>query len=588
MVAIPGYPMVMISQLVLPRIKLLPELLANQIAAGEVIERPASVVKELLENSIDAGATEIRLEIEGGGVSLIRVRDNGHGIHKDDLELALLSHATSKLGELADLYHITSLGFRGEALSSIAAVSQFQLTSRLQGAAQAWRIWKDPFSSANELQPATHPAGTTVEVKNLFYATPARRKFLKSVKTEFLHILEIVRRIALSRFDISIRLLHEEKLVLFCRSNPEHPDELVRSIMGTDFCGVARRLDYTAGNMRLWGWLGTADLSRSQMDRQYFYFNGRMIRDKHINHAIRLVYADSLPAGRYPTYLLHLEADPGAADVNVHPTKYEIRFQNARDVHDFIYSSLRSALEQSASPIPQQADVTGSSHRPEHFGGTHAFPVRGSVHEQRQSYNQMTTADDARLFNAESTELGQPLVQLYGRYLISKQENDYLLIDVHNARRLLIRTIMASASEANPAPARPLLVPVSMPVSTTEAEQVERHGQALRFCGVILERQGPQTIVIRAIPVSMPHVDLQCLVQDLLALLQSLRDRPFGHDQLIDVLAAHANDGATEGPDISEMSQVLRTLTAAGVGKNCQQPGIWRRIDAETLAQLLA
>ena len=559
------------------RIRILPELLANQIAAGEVIERPASVVKELLENSIDAGASDIRIEIENGGVGLIRVRDNGHGIHKDDLELALLSHATSKIREQEDLYRINSLGFRGEALSSIASIAHFQLTSRLQGMDQAWHIWKDPFSAANELLPASHPVGTTVEVKNLFYATPARRKFLKSEKTEFLHIHEMVRRIALSRFNVSIRLANNDKQVFHWRAEQADTGSLINSVMGSEFGSNARRLDSIVGEMRLWGWIGSAAMSRSQIDRQYFYFNGRMIRDKHINHAIRMVYADAIPAGRYPTYVLYLEAPATAADVNVHPTKHEIRFKRIRDVHDFISSALRQTLSQ-VHLAAGEADGTARSR----------FPGGNEIREPAHSFRLLSVTGHAGDDSADTTALGSPLVLLYDRFLIAKRGIDYLMIDIRQARRHIVRLKMSNVTAMSPARERPLLVPVTMPVSTADADLVENHCHFLSLYGMTLTRHAPAAITVRTIPTSLPEVELQSLTLDILALFRHTRDQQGMHDSLVTVFEAHACDGLTGKMTLDEMLQMLQALAASGVDTTATDcAGIWTTLAVGTLARLL-
>ena len=401
--------MAMTDEAILHRIHALPDILINQIAAGEVIERPASVIKELLENSIDAGATDIRVEIDAGGSNLIRVRDDGHGIHRDDLVLALQSHATSKIRQQSDLQRITSLGFRGEALSSIASVSRFQLISRQPDADQAWQISRDPLADSTELTPASHPPGTTITVRDLFHATPARRKFLRSERTEFLHILEMIRRIALSRAGVGIRLIHDGKQVFHSRAGSGANADLIRTVMGEGFSRSARAFDCSSTDMRIRGWLGTEDLSRSQTDRQYFYFNGRMIRDKQVNHAIRMAYEGILPTGRFPTYVIFMETDPAAADVNVHPAKYEIRFRNPRDVHDFIYTSLHNSL--AGNDRVAAGAGTGSEH-----AVPVATPAGGRmVRDLPQYYRVLSEPGQAAAAASASTPFGQPVAQLSGR-----------------------------------------------------------------------------------------------------------------------------------------------------------------------------
>ncbi len=328
-----------------PRINRLSASLISQIAAGEVIERPASVVKELVENSLDAGAARIEIDIEQGGSRLIRVRDNGCGIHPEDMSLALESHATSKLHNADDLAAIRSLGFRGEALSSIASVSRFSLTSRMAEADQGWSL--SPAAGPAGPVPAAHGTGTTVEVRDLFQSMPARRKFLRTERTEFLHILEMVKRLALSRFDLDLRLQHNRRRVLHCPPAEQDGERRIRDILGAAFVREAVPVEAHSDGMRLRGRLGGPGQARNQSDRQYFCLNGRMIRDKRLGHAVRTALDASVPEGRYPSYVLHLDVDPAVVDVNVHPTKQEVRFRRPRDVHDFIYAAVGEALRAS-------------------------------------------------------------------------------------------------------------------------------------------------------------------------------------------------------------------------------------------------
>ncbi|AWB71624.1 DNA mismatch repair endonuclease MutL [Vibrio cholerae] len=331
-------------------IRILPARLANQIAAGEVVERPASVVKELVENSLDAGATRIDIDIEKGGAKLIRIRDNGSGIDKDELGLALSRHATSKIHTLDDLEAIMSLGFRGEALASISSVSRLTLTSRTVAQEEAWSAYSEGRDMAVKLQPAAHPVGTTVEVLDLFFNTPARRKFLRTEKTEFTHIDELLKRIALSRFDVSFTLRHNGKIVRQYRAATTLPQQEKRlaAVCGNPFVQHMLRIELEHQGLKLHGWITTPEGARQQSDLQYCYVNGRMMRDKLINHAIRQSYETSLRADQFATYVLFIELDPHQVDVNVHPAKHEVRFHQARLVHDFIYQALSSALVQSA------------------------------------------------------------------------------------------------------------------------------------------------------------------------------------------------------------------------------------------------
>ncbi|MDG4947469.1 DNA mismatch repair endonuclease MutL [Actinobacillus equuli subsp. haemolyticus] len=347
-----------------PMIHILPPQLANQIAAGEVVERPASVVKELVENSLDAGASQIQIDIEKGGAQLIRIRDNGCGIGKQDLALALARHATSKISSLEDLEMILSLGFRGEALASISSVSRLTLTSRPEGQAEAWQAYAQGREMDVEIQPASHPVGTTIEVANLFFNTPARRKFLRTDKTEFAHIDEVVRRIALAKPNISFTLTHNGKTVRQYRkvqdNSVEQQQRRVAAICGDEFIQNAIHIDWQHGDLHLHGWIGLPNISRLQNDLCYSYVNGRMMRDKTINHAIRQAYEETnMPAGNYPAFVVFLDIDPSQVDVNVHPAKHEVRFHQGRLVHDFILQGVQTAL-QGQTEIGLTDQVNGS------------------------------------------------------------------------------------------------------------------------------------------------------------------------------------------------------------------------------------
>ena len=327
-------------------IKILSPQLANQIAAGEVVERPASVVKELVENSLDAGANKIQIDIENGGANLIRIRDNGCGIPKEELSLALARHATSKIADLDDLEAILSLGFRGEALASISSVSRLTLTSRTEAQTEAWQVYAQGRDMETTIKPASHPVGTTVEVANLFFNTPARRKFLRTDKTEFAHIDEVIRRIALTKFNTAFTLTHNGKIIRQYRPAEALNQQLKRvaAICGDDFVKNALRIDWKHDDLHLSGWVATPNFSRTQNDLSYCYINGRMVRDKIISHAIRQAYAQYLPTDSYPAFVLFIDLNPHDVDVNVHPTKHEVRFHQQRLIHDFIYEGISHAL----------------------------------------------------------------------------------------------------------------------------------------------------------------------------------------------------------------------------------------------------
>ncbi|VAW71677.1 DNA mismatch repair protein MutL, partial [hydrothermal vent metagenome] len=383
------------------RIHQLEPQLVNQIAAGEVVERPASVLKELLENSLDAGAGKIEIDIEEGGKRLIRVRDNGHGIDKDDLALALSRHATSKIASLDDLENVASLGFRGEALPSIASVSRLNLQSRTATADNGWQVQGDGREQGADPQPAAHPQGTTIEVHDLFFNVPARRKFLRTDNTEHKHLEGVFQRIALSRPDIELILRRQRKALYHLRAGHTEADRLARvqAVLGDAFAEQAIGLDHEAAGLRLHGWIAQPTFSRSQADLQFFFVNGRAVRDKLVGHAVRQAYQDVLYHGRHPAFVLYLELDPAAVDVNAHPAKHEVRFRDSRLVHDFLYRTLHQVLadvrptEQSAvnAGLAATAPAPDSSATP---GYAAAMPVHQSgmplqVNEQLSHYRRL-------------------------------------------------------------------------------------------------------------------------------------------------------------------------------------------------------
>jgi DNA mismatch repair protein MutL len=569
----------------IPRIKRLSSSLANQIAAGEVIERPASVLKELLENSLDAGATRITIDISKAGSQLIRVTDNGHGIHPDDLQLALERHATAKLNSQSDLAAIRSLGFRGEALPSISSVAAITLTSGTAGIEQAARLKFDPLTNEFEFKPAAHPVGTTVEVRNLFHNTPARKKFLRSERTEFLHLQEIARRIALSRFDFTMELRHNDQNVINCRAVTTDSDVRVASIMGRSFIDNAVRLDYDAGDMRIWGWLGTGDLARSSTDRQYLYLNGRMIHDRRINHAIRMSCEGQLAEGRFPTYLLYLEMDVSAADVNVHPTKHEVRFRHARNVHDFIYAGLSSALSDSQDlyktlhqtrlkndePVLSTDNETPSSRR---------HNVVGDV---RSSYGELYARRQTELIS-DIPALGQVLVQMQDNYMLTKRDTAFLLVNIGAAKKHMALTALHAVNQGKVITNRPLLVPVSYKITTSQEKTLFSITSLLERYSLVLELSGPGICRVRAMPNLLAYADIALLVEDLLKLKMSGKSSIEIENCLIEIMANHVNDIPNPSLSSEEMMGLLRQLADSGLDVTlARHPPIWSSLCKEDL-----
>lgn len=553
-----------------PRIARLDASLVSQIAAGEVIERPASVIKELVENSLDAGATRIVVDIERGGTRLIRVRDNGHGIHPDDLRLAVESHATSKLRAPRDLEAIRSLGFRGEALSSIASVSRFELTSRRRGQDQAWSVTAEPGTGAADPLPAAGEPGTTVAVHDLFQSVPARRKFLRTERTEFLHILETVRRLALCCFDVDLRLEHNRRRVLHCRQAEAGIDQRLRDILGAAFVREARAVDSRSDGMRLWGRLGGPGQARNQSDRQYFYLNGRMIRDKRLGHAVRKALEDSIPPGRYPSYVLHLDVDPAVVDVNVHPTKQEVRFRHARDVHDFIHAAVNEAMRASAGDgrrvsLPGVSGAETAAPRPAEAG----WPLRELSAPYRDGHGAAPAPEAA----------GAPVV--LGRFVLQPRADHLLLLDAAAARRYLLQLRFKEALAGGALTTRPLLVPVLLECSGAALQAARENRERLARLGLELDEAGPASLRVRALPALLSRVDALPLCREVLEALQAAG----GDQRLVDVLARHGADGEPPPQSGTALRQLLDALAEAGIEP--EAAGLARRLTEADLARML-
>ncbi|CAK9891581.1 MULTISPECIES: DNA mismatch repair endonuclease MutL [Pseudomonas] len=596
------------------RIELLSPRLANQIAAGEVVERPASVIKELLENSLDSGAKRIDVEVEQGGVKLLRVRDDGGGIAADDLPLALARHATSKIRDLEDLERVMSLGFRGEALASISSVARLTLTSRTRDAEQAWQVETEGRDMAPRVQPAAHPVGTSVEVRDLFFNTPARRKFLKTEKTEFDHLQEVIRRLALARFDVGFHLRHNGKSIL---SLHEAHDDTARarrvaSICGPGFLEQALPIEIERNGLHLWGWVGLPTFSRSQADLQYFFVNGRAVRDKLVAHAVRQAYRDVLFNGRHPTFVLFLEVDPTGVDVNVHPTKHEVRFRDGRMVHDFLYGTLHRALadvrpeDQLAAPAATSEIIRPSGIQAGEFGPQGEMRLAANLLEQPSAEpglrasvgsngsgagyqyqytprpTQALPAAEAqgvyREFFAPLAEtapvalpegqgdippLGYALAQLKGIYILAENAVGLVLVDMHAAHERIMYERLKVAMASEGLSGQPLLVPESLALSQREADCAEEHAEWFQRLGFELQRLGPESLAIRQIPALLKQAEANRLVQDVLADLMEYgtSDRIQAHlNELLGTMACHGAIRANRRLAIAEMNGLLRDM----------------------------
>jgi len=561
------------------RIQTLPTQLANQIAAGEVVERPSSVVKELMENSLDAGAGRIELEVEQGGTKLIRIQDDGRGIVREDLALAVAPHATSKIYTQKELEQIASLGFRGEALASIASVSRFSLASCAEGEDEGWELQCDG-PSVGEPVPYPIPRGTRVEVRDLFYNIPARRKFLRSERTEFLHLEGVVKRLALSRFDVAFNLVHNGRQLLRLRPAVEESQQARRisDVLGRGFIQQALKLDFAAAGLRLWGWLARPDASRSQADSQYFYLNGRMIRDKLINHAVRQAHQAVLEPGRHPAYALFLELDPTQVDVNVHPTKHEVRFRESRLVHDFVFRALTNALSgeepmeeslQLAANAQEIAEGARPSWKPA------APPGRARVAEQHAFYRQ--AGEPVLPEPSPNHRLGQARAILHHRFLLAEGEEGPLLVDLHAARRHMLSGHLQQMLEAGEVRSQPLLIPHTVTLESEHAEQIQGAGEILRQLGFELERLGETSMVLRRIPAMLRGAEPEQLIAELLERLE----QPGTLDTLMSWLVERAVVLSPLGR-LSEADSLLRQLE--------QWPdsgaGFWRPLTPEALENL--
>lgn len=564
------------------RIQTLPSRLINQIAAGEVVERPASVVKELLENSLDAGAREIVVEVEQGGMRLMRVRDDGCGIHKDDLALALARHATSKIRTLEDLERVQSMGFRGEALPSISSVARLVLTSRTAQDDRGWRVAGDGCELSAAPQPAAHPPGTTVEVRDLFFNTPARRKFLRTERTELEHLEEVVKRIALARFEAGITLRHNERTLYTLRPAHDAAEQTrrVAALCGAEFIEHALRVEGVATGLTLSGWIARPVFSRSQPDLQLFYVNGRMVRDKAVSHAVRQAYQDVLYHGRHPAFVLYLTLAPEQVDVNAHPAKHEVRFRESRLIHDFVFRTLHEALARphggaESGPVhaaaPAPPSVQALSER--------AFqrPMPFQVREQMAVYESLHAAparggETAVVQAGEVPPLGYALAQLQGIYILAENAHGLVLVDMHAAHERITYERMKTALAGEGVRAQPLLVPVTLAVSEREAALVEEHGAWFSTLGFELSRAGPETVVVRQVPALLRDADSAALVRDVLSdVLEHGVSARIGDEtqRVLSALACHGAVRANRRLTPAEMNALLRDMECTERSAQC-------------------
>ncbi|KRE86781.1 DNA mismatch repair protein MutL [Rhodanobacter sp. Soil772] len=573
-------------------IRLLPPELINQIAAGEVIERPSSVVKELVENSLDAGATRIEVDIEAGGARLIRVRDDGGGIHVDELPLAVASHATSKIGSFDDLEHVASMGFRGEALASVSSVARFALTSRARDQDAAFRIEVDG-GKLQAARPAQHPQGTSVEVRDLFYNVPARRKFMRAERTEFAHIDDLLKSLALARGSVEFRLSHNGKPVRIWKAARDEQAQLQRvaEVLGDEFPAQSLRIDHAAAGLHLSGWVGLPTASRAQADSQYFYVNGRLVRDRIVAHAVRQAYADVLFHGRHAAFVLYLELDPAGVDVNVHPAKHEVRFREQRLVHDFLFRTLHEALAQTRAglgtlPATEPAPMAGYPYAPP---APVAWPSPSSQSRLSLGTREEPLADYAALLGAspsiagvptplpetaegEAPPLGFAIAQLKSIFVLAENAHGMVLVDMHAAHERITYEKLKAGRVTSNLRSQVLLVPLSIAVSAKEVAAAEEHAEALVEWGLELSRSGPATIVVRRIPALLEGADVAQLSRDVLSELAqhgSSRRLQELENELLSTMACHGSVRAGRRLTIPEMNALLREMEATERSGQC-------------------
>ncbi|WP_293367689.1 DNA mismatch repair endonuclease MutL [Nevskia sp.] len=591
-------------------IRVLDEQLINQIAAGEVVERPAAVVKELVENSLDAGATAIEVELEAGGLNLIRVRDDGFGIARDQLALALTRHATSKINDLDDLERVTSFGFRGEALPSILSVSRFALTSRTEDQPHGWKISGNGVPDDAAPQPAAHPQGTTIEVRDLFFNTPARRKFMKADGTEFRHVDQILRRLALTRFDLRLKLSHNGRRHFeLARADSEAARAArIAQVCGDEFFANAVTLDEQRLGLRLWGWVALPSFARAQADLQFLYVNGRNVRDKLLGHALRRAYADVLHSQRHPAFVLFLELDPARVDVNVHPQKTEVRFRDASVIHDFLFGAVHQLLRrirpepgqhhrvEFEAPAAPAFEPTQTPFRYATAGATPSWPVRERVAAGHQASSwplyREQTAEPVQA-STDEAPLGRAIAQIRGVFVLAENRHGLVLVDAHAAHERVIYERFKRELAADGIASQRLLLPEAIAVGEGEADELEAQSESLRRFGLLLDRSGPDTITVRAVPALLIKADLAALLRTLCGGFDAAESAEhFGealdaqHRILAD-MACRAAIKANRRLTLPEMDALLRDMEQTPNAGQCNHGRpTWVQIDADGLDRL--
>jgi DNA mismatch repair protein MutL len=572
-------------------IQILADPLIDQIAAGEVIERPASVAKELIENALDAGARHMTVDVERGGIGLLRVRDDGAGLAQGELRLALARHATSKIASLEDLERVMTLGFRGEALPSIASVSRLRIASRPAAARSGAEI-EAADGRVGRPRPAAHPAGTTVEVRDLFHKVPARRKFLRAEATEFQHVMRTVTRLALSRFDVAFTLTHNRREQFSLPAAPGRLEKEARiaRLVGDDFIANSLHVEHEQLGLRLEGWIGLPSQARAQADRQYLFVNGRMVRDRLLANAARLGYQDVMYGGRHPAWLLYLSLDPMQVDVNAHPQKLELRFRDGRGVHDFVFRTLERALadtrgQGAGAPPAPAAGLLG-------IAAPYAPGLLRLGEPPPAAFGASRSTQDGRMpaaapAESEHAPLGYAVAQLHGIYIVAQTADGIALVDMHAAHERILYERLKAALDSGQGARQPLLVPAMVSCTETEVSLAMQHHDELAAAGLSVDRVGPATLAIREVPVVLAGQDVAAVLRDALA---DLGEQGATHriaerqNELLANIACRSAVRAHRALSIDEMNALLRDMERTERSGQCSHGRpTWTRV---TLAEL--
>ncbi|HPF25815.1 MAG TPA: DNA mismatch repair endonuclease MutL [Steroidobacteraceae bacterium] len=580
-------------------IRVLPDDLIDQIAAGEVIERPASVVKELVENSLDAGARRVEIEIEAGGKRLIEVRDDGAGIVADELSVALARHATSKIASLDDLEAVVSLGFRGEALPSIGSVARLTVTSRPRAAAQAAKLRVDG-GQQSEVQPAAHPPGTTIQIRDLFFNVPARRKFLRTDATEQSHILRFVERLALSRPEVAFRVSSGTRTLLDAPAtgsgDPARAGALrIARILGEDFVARAYRLTHSAGPVHLEGWIGAPTASRAQGDQQFWFVNGRAVRDRLLMNAVRAGYRDVLYHGRHPAYVLHLSLDPALVDVNAHPQKLEVRFRDSRQIHEFVFRAVERQLAQVAQPSATSAMST-TTFRPGHSGGSLSFPLTTAASpvapvDPGMPVGDWAMAQAVRDLPTDGIEqpLGTAIAQLHGVYILAQTTDGLILVDMHAAHERVLYERM-KLEQGHGVASQLMLEPISIALKAHEIDALLESLPAWERAGFELQRLAPEQLVVRRVPAMLLRYDIAALVREVVqdvATVGGTHHLDSATERLLGSIACRSAIHANRRLNLAEMNALLRQMEQTPRADQCNHGRpTWARLSLRELDQL--